>query len=206
MAEAEQALFGCCLVNDWSARAIQFFESILGPYLGKSFLTTVSPWIVTMEALAPFRVAARGRGEGEPALAGHLRDPPTSPGRAGDRADGRACRARPFPQRIVRTDTRDLYWTLAQMVAHQTSNGTPIDTGDLIATGTVSGPEDESRACLAEITLGSGVPITLSDGSTRTMLEDGDILTIRGRATRDGFVPIGFGECAGAIQPARSLA
>lgn len=207
MAEAEQALFGCCLVNDWSARAIQFFESILGPYLGKSFLTTVSPWIVTMEALAPFRVAARGRDEGEPALARHLRDPADIAG-GGLAIELTAELAAPglAPQRIVRTNTRDLYWTLAQMVAHQTSNGTPIDTGDLIATGTVSGPEDESRACLAEITLGSGVPITLSDGSTRTMLEDGDILTIRGRATRDGFVPIGFGECAGAIQPARSFA
>jgi fumarylacetoacetase len=205
MAEAEQALFGCCLVNDWSARAIQFFESILGPYLGKSFLTTVSPWIVTMEALAPFALRRVAVAKASLRLPGIFAIPPL-PGRAGDRADGRACRARPFPQRIVRTNTRDLYWTLAQMVAHQTSNGTPIDTGDLIATGTVSGPEDESRACLAEITLGSGVPITLSDGSTRTMLEDGDILTIRGRATRDGFVPIGFGECAGAIQPARSLA
>ena len=160
-----------------------------------------------MEALAPFRVAARGRDEGEPALAAHLSDPADIAG-GGLAIELTAELAAPglSPQRIVRTDTRDLYWTLAQMVAHQTSNGTPIDTGDLIATGTVSGPEDESRACLAEITLGSGVPITLSDGSTRTMLQDGDILTIRGRATRDGFVPIGFGECAGAIQPARSLA
>lgn len=204
MQAAEAALFGCCLVNDWSARAIQFFEAILGPHLGKSFLTTVSPWIVTMEALAPFRIAARGRAEGEPPLAPHLDG-------ARDRESGglgielTADLEAPglAPQRIVRTNTRHLYWTLAQMVAHQASNGAPLEAGDLIATGTVSGPEDEARACLAEITLG-GAPLTLSDGSTRTMLEDGDRLTIRGRASREGFIPIGFGECAGTILPARS--
>lgn len=207
MEEAEQALFGCCLVNDWSARAIQFFESVLGPYLGKSFLTTASPWIVTMEALAPFRIPARGRPEGEPALAPHLRDE-ADIARGGLAVELTAHLAAPglAPQRIVRTDTRHLYWTLAQMVAHQTSNGAPIESGDLIATGTVSGPEDESRACLAEITLRESAPIVLEDGSTRTMLADGDTLIIRGRASRDGFVPIGFGDCAGTILPARSFA
>lgn len=207
VAEAEQALFGCCLVNDWSARGIQFFESVLGPYLGKSFLTTVSPWIVTMEALAPFRVAARGRREGEPALAAHLRgERDVAAGAFAIELTADLAGPGLSPQRIVRTSTRDLYWTLAQMVAHQTSNGAPIETGDLIATGTVSGPEDESRACLAEITLGDGAPIVLADGSTRKMLADGDTLSIHGRAVRDGFVPIGFGECAGTILPARSVA
>ncbi len=207
VAEAEQALFGCCLVNDWSARGIQFFESVLGPYLGKSFLTTVSPWIVTMEALAPFRLAARGRSHGEPPLAAHLRgEHDLSAGAFAIELTADLAGPGLSPQRIVRTNTRDLYWTLAQMVAHQTSNGAPIESGDLIATGTVSGPEDESRACLAEITLGDAAPIVLADGSTRKMLADGDTLSIHGRAVRDGFVPIGFGECAGTILPARSVA
>lgn len=207
VAEAEQALFGCCLVNDWSARGIQFFESVLGPYLGKSFLTTVSPWIVTMEALAPFRVAARGRSKGEPPLAAHLRgERDVAAGAFAIELTADLAGPGMPPQRIVRTNTCDLYWTLAQMVAHQTSNGAPIETGDLIATGTVSGPEDESRACLAEITLGDAAPIVLADGSTRKMLADGDTLSIHGRAVRDGFVPIGFGECAGTILPARSVA
>ncbi|SMC38463.1 fumarylacetoacetate hydrolase family protein [Novosphingobium sp. B1] len=205
--EAEQALFGCCLVNDWSARGIQFFESVLGPYLGKSFITTVSPWIVTMEALAPFRIAARGRGEGEPPLAVHLRgERDVAAGAFAIELTADLAGPGLSPQRIVRTNTRDLYWTLAQMVTHQTSNGAPIETGDLIATGTVSGPEDESRACLAEITLGDAAPVVLADGSTRKMLADGDTLFIHGRAVRDGFVPIGFGECAGTILPARSVA
>lgn len=207
VAEAEQALFGCCLVNDWSARGIQFFESVLGPYLGKSFLTTVSPWIVTMEALAPFRLAARGRSHGEPPPAAHLRgEHDLSAGAFAIELTADLAGPGLSPQRIVRTNTRDLYWTLAQMVAHQTSNGAPIESGDLIATGTVSGPEDESRACLAEITLGDAAPIVLADGSTRKMLADGDTLSIHGRAVRDGFVPIGFGECAGTILPARSVA
>ncbi|MEL0212475.1 MAG: fumarylacetoacetate hydrolase family protein, partial [Novosphingobium sp.] len=207
VAEAEQALFGCCLVNDWSARGIQFFESVLGPYLGKSFLTTVSPWIVTMEALAPFRLAARGRSHGEPPLAAHLRgEHDLAAGAFAIKLTADLAGPGLSPQRIVRTNTRDLYWTLAQMVAHQTSNGAPIETGDLIATGTVSGPEDESRACLAEITLGDAAPVVLADGSTRKMLADGDTLSIHGRAVRDGFVPIGFGECAGTILPARSVA
>jgi fumarylacetoacetase len=207
MAEARDALFGCCLVNDWSARGIQFFESVLGPYLGKSFLTTVSPWIVTMAALAPFRTAARGRAEGEPELARHLADP-------GDAASGAldieltAELIAPglAPQRIVRSQLSDLYWTLAQMVTHQASNGAPLECGDLIATGTVSGAEDEARGCLAEITLRGGEPILLADGSRRTMLEDGDTLVLRGRAKREGFVSIGFGECAGTIHPARNWA
>jgi fumarylacetoacetase len=211
MADAEAMLFGCCLVNDWSARGIQFFESVLGPHLGKSFLTTISPWIVTMEALAPFRIAARGRAEGEPDVPAYLRD-------AADRARGGIAieltadlatgtgTGTGQAQRIVRSNLRDLYWTLAQMVAHQASGGAPLEAGDLIATGTVSGPEEEARACLAEITIRGGAPIAFADGTTRTMLEDGDTLTLRGRAMAEGFVPIGFGPCAGNIHPARSAA
>jgi len=204
VAEAEDLMFGCCLVNDWSARGIQFFESILGPHLGKSFLTTISPWIVTMEALAPFRVAARGRTGEEPAVPRHLLDP-ADQARGGINialtadltASGGAS------SRIVRTNLAELFWTLAQMVAHQASNGSPLEVGDLVATGTVSGAAEDSRACMAEITARGTAPITLPDGSTRVMLEDGDTLTLRGRAIADGYVPIGFGACSGTIQPAR---
>src|SRR5690606_104616 len=181
VAEAEALLFGCSLVNDWSARGIQFFESILGPHLGKSFLTTVSPWIVTMEALAPFRVAARGRAAGEPDVPEYLFD-------ADDRRLGGInveltadlANEAGSKRRIVTSNLAELYWTLAQMVAHQASNGSPLEAGDLIATGTVSGADEAARACLAEITLRGGETIELPDGSQRKQLEDGDTLTIRG--------------------------
>jgi fumarylacetoacetase len=203
VAGAEALMFGCCLVNDWSARGIQFFEMILGPHLGKSFLTTVSPWIVTMEALAPFRVAARGRAEGEPAVPDYLLD-------EADRARGAIAVTLTADivapggatARVTETELSDLYWTLAQMAAHQASNGAPLETGDLIASGTVSGAAERARACLAEITLRGGNPIALPDGTTRTMLEDGDTLIIRGRAQADGYRAIGFGDCAGTIHAA----
>jgi fumarylacetoacetase len=207
MADAEAMLFGCCLVNDWSARGIQFFESVLGPHLGKSFLTTISPWIVTMEALAPFRVAARGRGEGEPDVPAYLRDPSDRTAGGIDIAlTADLATSGGQVQRIVRSNLSELYWTLAQMVAHQASNGAPLEAGDLIATGTVSGAADEARGCLAEITMRGGAPIVLADGTTRTMLEDGDTLSLRGRAMAEGYVPIGFGACSGTIHPARTAA
>jgi fumarylacetoacetase len=196
---AEDAMFGCCLVNDWSARGIQFFESILGPHLGKSFATTISPWIVTMEALAPFRVAARGRTGEEPDVPAHLLD-------AADRSHGGIdieLTADLAGKRIVRTNLNELFWTLAQMVAHQASNGATLEPGDLVATGTVSGAADEAKACLAEITMRGGTSIDLPDGTKRDWLEDGDTLALRGRARAKGYVSIGFGECSGTIQPAR---
>jgi fumarylacetoacetase len=207
VSEAEGLLFGCCLVNDWSARGIQFFESILGPHLGKSFLTTISPWIVTMEALAPFRVAARGRATDEPDVPANLLD-------QGDRRRGginveltaNLTNADGSSKRIVESNLAELFWTLAQMAAHQASNGAPLEAGDLIATGTVSGADEAARGCLAEITFRGGETIVLPDGSTRKQLEDGDTLAIRGRAVAEGYVPIGFGECTGTIQPAASHA
>jgi fumarylacetoacetase len=207
VAEAENLMFGCCLVNDWSARGIQFFESILGPHLGKSFLTTISPWIVTMEALAPFRVAARGRTSEEPAVPDYLSD-------QGDRTAGGINielladlgTAAGASKRIVDTNLAELFWTLAQMVAHQASNGAPLEAGDLVATGTVSGAAEEARGCLAEITMRGGAPIDLPDGTQRNWLEDGDTLTLRGRATAKSHVPIGFGACAGTIRPAGTTA
>jgi fumarylacetoacetase len=206
VSEAEAAMFGCCLVNDWSARAIQFFESVLGPHLGKSFLTTISPWIVTMEALAPFRVVARGRDAEEPAVPGYLLDEGDR-GRGGINIELTADLANSAgsARRIVRSNLRELFWTLAQMVAHQASNGAPLEAGDLVATGTVSGAAEEARGCLAEISLRGGESITLPDGSTRSMLEDGDTLTLRGKAKADGYVSIGFGDCSGTIEPARAL-
>jgi len=207
MVGAEQAMFGCCLVNDWSARGIQFFESILGPHLGKSFVTTISPWIVTMEALAPFRVAARGRTEDEPAVPGYLLAPDDrSHGGFDIQLTAELTNSAGFGKQIVRTNLKELFWTLAQMVAHQASNGAPLERGDLIATGTVSGAAEEARACLAEITMRGGVTIELPDGSKRDWLEDGDTLTLRGRAMADGYVPIGFGNCGGTIHAAKAVA
>jgi fumarylacetoacetase len=207
VAQAEALMFGCCLVNDWSARGIQFFESVLGPHLGKSFLTTISPWIVTMEALAPFRIEARGRTSEEPEIPFYLLDPDDrSRGGINIELTADLANAEGAGQRIVRSNLSELFWTLAQMVAHQASNGAPLEAGDLVATGTVSGAAEEARACLVEITMRGGTPIELPDGSTRTMLEDGDTLTLRGRAVADGYVPIGFGPCSGTIQPARVAA
>ncbi len=206
MQQAGELLFGCCLVNDWSARAIQFYEMILGPHLGKSFLTTISPWIVTMEALAPFRVPGRGRTEEEPAVPAYLHDP-------FDREFGglnveltAELDVGNGPQQIVRTNVAELFWTLAQMVAHQACGGAPLETGDLIATGTVSGAAEEARACLVEITSLGSEPLVLPDGTRRVMLEDGDTLALRGRAVAEGYVPIGFGECSGTIVPAKEFA
>ena len=206
MQRADELLFGCCLVNDWSARGIQFYEMILGPHLGKSFLTTISPWIVTMEALAPFRVPGRGRTAEEPAVPAYLNDPFDR--QAGglnieltaelDTGSG--------PHRIVRTNVAELFWTLAQMVAHQACGGAPLETGDLIATGTVSGAADEVRACLVEITKLGSEPLILPDGTSRAMLEDGDSLSLQGRAIAEGYVSIGFGECSGTIVPAKEFA
>lgn len=206
MKRADALLFGCCLVNDWSARGIQFYEMLLGPHLGKSFLTTISPWVVTMEALAPFRVPGRGRAAGEPQVPVYLDDP-------FDRELGglnvqltAEIDTGAGPATIVRTNVRELFWTLAQMVAHQASGGAPLEVGDLIATGTVSGAADEARACLVEITQRGKEPLTLPDGTKRVMLEDGDTLTLRGRAIAEGYVPIGFGPCSGKVMPARSAA
>jgi len=207
IAEAEAMMFGCCLVNDWSARGIQFFESVLGPHLGKSFLTTISPWIVTMEALAPFRMPARGREEDEPAIQPNLLgNEDRERGGIDIALTADLATAAGAELRIVETNLRELFWTLAQMVTHQASNGAPLEAGDLVATGTVSGAAEAARACLAEISLRGGGSITLPDGSTRQMLEDGDTLTLRGRAQAEGYVPIGFGACSGTIRPAKVAA
>ncbi|UAJ12567.1 fumarylacetoacetate hydrolase family protein [Glacieibacterium megasporae] len=203
VAAAEAMMFGCSLVNDWSARGIQFFESMLGPHLGKSFMTTVSPWIVTMEALAPFRVTARGRVGDEPSVTAHLLDP-------ADRAAGGIriamtadlSTATAVSVRICTTGFETMFWTLAQMVAHQASSGAPLEAGDLLASGTVSGPAEEAKACLAEFNQRGTNPAVLTDGTKRLWLEDGDTLAITATAHAEGHVPIGFGPCTGTIHPA----
>jgi len=204
---AEDHLFGLCLVNDWSARDIQGWEyQPLGPFLGKSFATTVSPWIVTREALEPFRAPAYERPEGDPDPLPHLES-------EADRARGgiditleawlltAAMRERgDEPVRISRGSSRELYWTLAQMITHHTSNGCNLRPGDLFATGTVSGPTPESRGCLLERTWRGSEPLELPDGETRTFLEDGDEVILRGFCERDGYPRIGFGSCRGAVR------
>ncbi|HEY6456326.1 MAG TPA: fumarylacetoacetase [Steroidobacteraceae bacterium] len=206
---ASDQLFGYCLLNDWSARGIQTPEmGGLGPFLGKSFVTTISPWVVTEEAMVPFHVARACRRSTEPGVPPHLDSPEDR--RAGglsvevsaelQTADMKAAAVPPV--RIVSTNLRHLYWTFAQMVAHQTSNGCNLQPGDLIASGTVSGPEPQGRACLAEINERGTKSLALAGRVQRTWLEDGDELTIRGRAVAAGYVSIGFGACRGRVEPA----
>ena len=204
IAEAERHIFGLCLVNDWSARDLQPWEyQPLGPFLAKSFATTISPWIVSLEALAPYRVAARPRTKDEPSPLPHLSS--TRAHRDGidltveaylESAQMR--KERREPMLLSRGNLRELYWTLGQLVAHHTSNGCNLRPGDLLATGTVSGPDAGSEGCLLEKTHG-GEPVRLPSGETRKFLEDGDRITLRGYAYRPGMPRIGFGECAGTI-------
>jgi fumarylacetoacetase len=200
---------GLCLVNDWSARDVQKWEyQPLGPFLAKSFATTVSPWLVTVEALAPFRVPAAPRPDGDPRPLPYLLDEQDQQAGAFDVAlTVWLCTARMrelgLPAApLSASNLRDLYWTPAQMVAHHASNGCNLRPGDLMATGTVSGPEPGARGCLLELTNGGRVAVTLPSGEERRFLEDGDEVTLRGRATRDGFITIGFGSCRGTILPA----
>jgi len=202
---AEDHVFGVCLVNDWSARDIQAWEyQPLGPFLGKSFATTISPWVVTMEALAPYRAPLFQRPEGDPAPLPYLHS-------EGDTAidltleveiTSAQMRARDFPPiRLSRGNLKDLYWSIAQMVAHHTSNGCNLRPGDLLASGTVSGATPDSRGCLLEITRRGAEPITLPTGELRKFLEDGDEITLRGYCERDGLPRIGLGACSGRISP-----
>ena len=206
LSEAETHLFGLCLVNDWSARDIQSWEyQPLGPFLAKNFATTVSPWVVSLDALEPFRVPAAARASGDPSPLPYL----TS---AGDQARGgfdimvevwlSSARMRAQgspPMRLSQGRMADLYWTPAQMLAHHTSNGCNLMPGDLFASGTISGPAKDNRGCMLELTWRGAEPITLPSGETRTFLEDGDEVVMRGYAEREGAVRIGFGECRGVV-------
>jgi fumarylacetoacetase len=206
---AREQIFGYCLLNDWSVRDVQRWESVpLGPFLAKSLSTSVSPWVITEAALRPFRTAAFSRPPGDPAPLPYLASDRERDSGGFDlklRASlltPRMRASRHGPERITSTNFKHMYWTFAQMVAHHTSNGCNLMPGDIIGSGTTSGPSEESRACLAEITARGTKPLTLPNGETRAWLEDGDEVIFRAKAERQGFTPIGFGECRGVIAPA----
>lgn len=194
--DAGDHIFGMVVVNDWSARDIQRWEYVpLGPFLGKSFATTVSPWVVPLAALAPYMLPGPDQ---DPEPLPYLR----TEGDWGVDLDleiGLRSAEMDAPDVISRTSFRDMYWTMAQQLAHVTVNGTAIRPGDLYASGTVSGSEPGTYGSLIELTWGGRDPITLSDGSQRTYLEDGDEVILRGWCERDGLPRIGFGECRGTI-------
>jgi len=206
VSEAERRIFGVTLLNDWSARDLQAWEyQPLGPFLAKSFATSVSPWVVTLEALAPFRVPGFARPAGDPAPLPYLEDP-------GDRAAGglgitlevalltaRMREEGRAPARVSHTDFRQMYWTLGQLVTHHASNGCNLRPGDLIGSGTVSGPAKDERGCLLELSWRGTEPVALPGGETRTFLEAGDEVIMSGYCEADGAVRIGLGECRGTV-------
>ncbi len=212
IAQAGQHIAGYCLLNDWSARDIQAWESQpLGPFLAKNFHTSVSPWLVTAEALAPFRVPQTPRPQGDPAPLPHLLD-------AGDQTQGAldveleallltaAMRASgAAPHRLSIGNSRHLYWTPAQMLAHHTSNGCDLHPGDLFGSGTISTSEDTGWGSLLELSRAGKQPLTLPSGETRAFLQDGDEIILRARCARDGVAPIGFGDCRGTVLAAREV-
>jgi fumarylacetoacetase len=207
--EAHGHIAGYCLLNDWSARDIQAWEyQPLGPFLAKNFHTTISPWVVTAEALAPFRVAQPPRAPGDPAPLPYLLDETdqqrgayaleleVSLSSAAMRAQGLA------PVLLSRGSATAMYWTMAQIVTHHASNGCNLQPGDLIGTGTISGAEEGAFGSLLEISRGGTHPVSLPTGETRTFLEDGDEIALHAVAKADGYAPIGFGPCRALILPA----
>jgi fumarylacetoacetase len=207
--EADDHLFGLCLLNDWSARDIQAWEyQPLGPFLAKNFATTLSPWVVTLEALAPFRCAAFARAAGDPRPLPYLSSAANAAIGAIDvqlEVTIQSSRMRQHgvePMRVSRSSLRTLYWTPAQLVAHHTSNGCNLQPGDVLGTGTVSGDDDHARGCLLELTANGREPLKLSEEETRSYLEDGDEVTLRACCERERFVRIGFGRCSGSVLPA----
>ncbi len=207
LADAERHVFGLCLLNDWSARDVQAWEyQPLGPFLAKNFATTVSPWVVTLEALAPFRVPWVRPPDEPPPLA-YLDDAAQRRAGAIDiqlevwldtqrmRAHGMA------PQRLSHSSFRDSWWTVAQMLTHHTVNGCNLEPGDLFGSGTQSGPTPQEAGSLLELTSGGRQPLTLSDGETRTFLEDGDRVMLRGWCERAPYTRIGFGEAVATVLP-----
>lgn len=204
IADAEQHIFGLCLVNDWSARDIQSWEyQPLGPFLAKSFATTISPWIVPLEALTPYRVPALERPAGDPAPLPYLSSPVSERDGIDLTLEGylqSQCMRQTgiAPILLSRANLRDLYWTIAQLLTHHASNGCNLRAGDLLATGTISGPEEGSEGCLLEKRL-NAEPVRLPGGEMRTFLDDGDTIRFRAYAQGPGLPRIGFGECTGTL-------
>jgi fumarylacetoacetase len=198
IAEAEQHIAGICLLNDWSARDIQRWEyQPLGPFLAKNFATSISPWMITIEALEPFRVP---QPEHEAPVLPYLQSSQSEAFEITVEVWLRTTQMA-APVRISRASFASMYWTLAQMVAHHTSNGCPVRSGDLIGTGTISGPEKGNFGCLLELTLKGREPLVLTNGEKRLFLEDNDEIALTAYCEREGFVPIGFGQCSGKILP-----
>jgi fumarylacetoacetase len=205
---AEQHVFGLCLLNDWSARDVQAWEyQPLGPFLAKNFATTLSPWIVTLEALAPYRTSWT-RPAGDPQPLAYLDSRQVRQSGAIDvqlevYIDTAGMRAAGTPShRLARSNFRHSYWTVAQMVAHHTVNGCNLEAGDLLGSGTQSGPAADEAGSLLELTVGGKQPLTLASGETRTFLADGDRVTLRGWCDKPGYARVGFGEVAGTVLPA----
>ena len=211
LAEAESHLWGLCLLNDWSARDLQAWEyQPLGPFLAKNFASTISPWVVTLEALEPFRAPLAARAAEDPAPLPYL-------SHDSDKARGgfdvnvevwlQTARMREAGEPAVRISqgrALDLYWSFAQMLTHHASTGCNMRPGDLLGSGTISGPARESRGCLLELTWRGAEPLTLPNGETRSFLEDGDEVTLTAFAERDGVGRIGFGRCSGVVRAARA--
>ena len=208
--DAERRIFGLCLLNDWSARDVQAWEyQPLGPFLAKNFATTISPWIVTLEALAPYRTAWT-RPAQDPQPLPYLDSPQLRQSGAIDMqleayiqsAQMRAAGSAPY--RLSRSNFRYSYWTVSQLVAHHTVNGCNLETGDLLGSGTQSGPGADEAGSLLELTVNGKQPLTLPSGETRAFLADGDRLTLRGWCEKPGHARVGFGEAAGTVLPAAS--
>jgi fumarylacetoacetase len=220
--DAETRMFGICLLNDWSARDIQKWEyQPLGPFLAKSFATTISPWVVTMEALAPFRCAEFARPSGDPQPLPYLAS------EANAKSGGIDLNLEVYlqsaqmreqgiePVRLSTGKFTGMYWTLAQMITHHSSNGCNLQPGDLIGSGTISGPEKNSRGCMQELTWDGDIEhplagsertgLTLPTGELRKFLADGDQVILKGFCSRANFRRIGLGSCSGVIAPAKSL-
>jgi fumarylacetoacetase len=209
LANAEQRLFGLSLLNDWSARDIQSWEyQPLGPFLAKNFATSVGTWVVTLDALAPFRAPSFARAPGDPAPLPYLDD-------AEDRSRGgfditlevwlrsaEMGRAGRDPVRLSRANFTAMFWTFGQMLTHHASNGCNLRPGDLIGSGTVSGRDPDSRGCLLELAQRGAAPIRLPSGETRAFLADGDEVVFRGWCERAGAARIGFGECRAEVRAA----
>lgn len=210
IADAAQHIGGFCLLNDWSARDLQAWEyQPLGPFLAKNFLTTISPWIITPEALEPFRMAQVARPATDPhplpylwsktdqATGAIALDLEVALSTAGMRAAGQP------PHILTQSAARHMYWTFAQIVTHHASGGCNLQTGDLLGTGTLSGDTPGSQGSLLELSAGGKKPVTLDNGEERSFLLDGDEIMLRARAVKEGFVTIGFGECRGVVMPAK---